>query len=353
MKQDKLGPSQRASRDNRFVPAAVLLLALAGALITYKSAAALQVIERTRATGALSVRAGVVPLGLSSHSEAKQASVIQRTINYFAVVWPALAFGILITAAVRAFVSPAWLVRKFGSGTIKPQATAALAGTPLMLCSCCAAPLFAGIYEKSARLGPSLALMIAAPALNPAALVLTFMLFESQVGVVRLVMSVGAVLLTASLASRMFGETARPLIAEAAEPASGAGNLAKQFLRSCLHVAGRTLAPLLLGVLLSMLLAQHLSTHWLSIPGAGFIAIAGAAAVGVLLALPTFFEIPLALALVASGAPAGVATALLIAGPAVNLPSLLAIARSAGWQVAALVAQTIWLLAVIGGLLMS
>jgi len=49
-----------------------------------------------------------------------------------------------------------------------------LAGAPLMLCSCCVAPIFTGVYERSARLGPSLGLMLAAPALNPAALILTF-----------------------------------------------------------------------------------------------------------------------------------------------------------------------------------
>ena len=77
------------------------------------------------------------------------------------------------------------------------------------------------------------------------------------------------------------------------------------------------------------------------------------AAVAVPLALPTFFEIPLALILLASGAPLGAAVALLIAGPSVNLPSLFTITRSTNWKVAAIVAASIWILAVGGGLLAS
>ncbi len=50
---------------------------------------------------------------------------------------------------------------------------------------------------------------------------------------------------------------------------------------------------------------------------------------------------------------AGAAVAMLIAGPAINLPSLFTIARSTNWKVAGSVALTIFVLAVAGGLLVS
>ena len=82
-------------------------------------------------------------------------------------------------------------------------------------------------------------------------------------------------------------------------------------------------------------------------------AIVAVALIAVALAMPTFFEIPLALILLAAGAPAGAAVAMLIAGPAVNLPSLFTIARSTNWKVAGSVAFTIFVLAVAAGLLVS
>src|SRR5437773_237717 len=178
------------------------VLVIVGALIAYKSSAALAVIGKVSATGIFTPRGNVIPrVGASG------AGVLTRTLNYFLVIWPALVFGILISAAVSTFVSPQWLARLLGSRSLRSQAIAGLAGAPLMLCSCCVAPIFTGVYERSARLGPSLGLMIAAPALNPAALILTFMLFGYTVGTVRLGVSVAAVLFTGIIADRILGET--------------------------------------------------------------------------------------------------------------------------------------------------
>src|SRR5438132_10945910 len=153
------------------------VLVIVGALIAYKSSAALAVIGKVSATGVFKPRGNVIP-----RVGASDAGVLTRTLNYFLVIWPALVFGILISAAVSTFVSPQWLSRLIGRRSLRSQAIAGLAGAPLMLCSCCVAPIFTGVYERSARLGPSLGLLLAAPALNPAALILTFILSHAQRG---------------------------------------------------------------------------------------------------------------------------------------------------------------------------
>src|SRR5436309_5948962 len=178
------------------------VLLIVGALITYKSSAALRVIGKVSATGAFTPRGNVIP-----RVGASEAGILTRTLNYFLVIWPALVFGILISAAVCTFVSPQWLSRLLGRRSLRSQVFAGLAGAPLMLCSCCVAPIFTGVYERSARLGPSLGLMLAAPALNPAALILTFMLFDYKIGVTRAAASVAAVLFTGMIADRIFGRT--------------------------------------------------------------------------------------------------------------------------------------------------
>jgi uncharacterized membrane protein YraQ (UPF0718 family) len=75
-----------------------------------------------------------------------------------------------------------------------------------MLCSCCVALIFASVYERSARC-PSLGLMLAAPALNPVALILTFILFDYRIGAVRLGTGIAAVFFTGMIADRMFAGT--------------------------------------------------------------------------------------------------------------------------------------------------
>src|SRR5258708_14576025 len=86
-------------------------LIIIGALIAYKSSAALGVIGKVSATGALTPRGNVIPL-----VGASGVSVLTRTLNYFLVIWPALFFGILISGAVTTFVSPRLLVRALGKG---------------------------------------------------------------------------------------------------------------------------------------------------------------------------------------------------------------------------------------------
>src|SRR5437588_11262072 len=102
-----------------------------------------------------------------------------------------------------------------------------------------------------------------------------------------------------------------------------------------------------------MIIAQMIPVRTFDSTAARFLAIAVVAAVAVPLALPTFFEIPLALILLASGAPVGAAVALLVAGPSVNLPSLFTVARSTNWKDAAVVAVSIWTLAVGAGIVVT
>ncbi|MCA1620538.1 MAG: permease [Acidobacteria bacterium] len=327
--------------------AALLLLTVVGGLVTYKTTASLAVLENVFVTGTLKPRPDVMPfVGGSS-----QLNIFVRTLNYFSTVWVALLFGVLISGAVRAFISPRWLAGLFGGGTVRPQLIAGLAGAPLMLCSCCVAPIFSSIYERSSRLGPSLAFMLAAPSLNPAALVLTFMLLGARVGTIRLAMGALGVLTTGLLAERVLGLKPSPRTAEAVStPEADQESMMSTFARSCLKVALRTVPLIAVGVMISMLIAERLPTNGLA---PSVTAIMLVALVAVLLALPTFFEIPLAMMLFAAGAPTGAAVAMLIAGPAINLPSLLTIGRSTNWKVAGSVAAAAWLFAVVGGLMAS
>jgi len=271
---------------------------------------------------------------------------LHRSLNYFLVIWPALAFGILISAAVRAYVPADMWKRIFAGHRTISQLRAGLAGAPLMLCSCCVAPIFGAVYENSSRLAPAVTLMLASPSLNPAALALTFMLFGPAVGAMRILMSVIAVAAIGPLVEAMFPHGGAVMDSEIKSRTGG-----QSFARALYTVIARTIPALIIGLLFSMILVQWLPAGTFASGTARFLAIALVATVAVPLALPTFLEIPLALSLLAAGLPAGAAVALLFAGPVVNLPSLFATARVAGWKVAAAVAGFVWLIAIAGGLL--
>ncbi|MCA1579649.1 MAG: permease [Acidobacteria bacterium] len=321
------------------------ILMIVGALIVYKSSTAIVVLGKVSVAGSLTLRSDVIPT-----VGASEAGLLTRTLNYFFLIWPALLFGVLIGGAVSTFMSPRWLLQALGRGSLRSHIVAGFGGAPLMLCSCCVVPIFTSMYERSARLGPSLALMLAAPALNPAALILTFMLFDYRIAVTRAAASLLAVLCIGMIADKVIGEMRPPLEADNISPKVSVRIHLLRFMRSCAQIALRVVPVIIIGVLSSMIIAQWIPVSAFMSPHAKFVAVIVVATFAVPLALPTFFEIPLAIVLLGLGAPVGAAVVMLIAGPAINLPSLLTIMRATNWKIATTVGVSIWVIAVVSGL---
>jgi uncharacterized membrane protein YraQ (UPF0718 family) len=188
--------------------------------------------------------------------------------------------------------------------------------------------------------------MLGSPALNPAAIILTFSLFTPTIALARLVMAVGTVFLGSVAIERLFGSSQVLSAREFEDRPSGFGGSLKE-------VVVRTIPVLLVGVICSMLLVEYVPAELIASKGFRSLAVIATASVAVPIALPTFFEIPLALGLLAAGAPIGAAAALVFAGPVINLPSLFAVARSTNWRIAAALAGLIWAVAVFGGLILN
>jgi len=327
----------------------LILLGLVGALVTYKVSASLTTIGGVQESHTLGPRAEWVPIA----GQPPALRPFVRALNYMAIVWPALAFGILIGAAVRAVVSSAWLARLFGESSVRSQLVGGLAGAPLMLCSCCVAPVFAAVHERTGRAGPAGALMLAAPSLNPAALTLTFMLFAPDVALVRVGMAVVLVFGISALAARYVPSSGAPLAPCPLEKAGStrADEAILAFARDAARLARTTLPLIVGGVIVSALLLDVLPVDRLREAPFRMAAVAIVALVSVPLALPTFAEIPMALGLLAAGAPAGAAVALMIAGPAVNLPSLLTVGRTTSPRHAIALGMGTFLVAMAAGLM--
>jgi uncharacterized membrane protein YraQ (UPF0718 family) len=318
-----------------------LLLALsAGALFYYKWGGALRVL-RVNAHG-------------MSADMLVRGGLVASTAYYLLKIWPALVFGLVLGAVVRATVSPRWVRSLLAGEGARPTVCGAIAGSPLMLCSCCVTPVFTGVWERGARLGASLAVMLASPGLNVAALALTFALFPLKMAVARVVSALVLVLFASHGVARALEHTVERAPAPARETDDDlprdARAFAVRFLKSFAYLIAVTVPLILVGVVASELLLPHAVTLG-TLGNLG--AIAAVALVSMCVALPTFFEIPLALVLLQLGAPGGAAVALLIAGPIVNLPSLLVLGRETNVRVAAAVATSVFVVATVAGLVVG
>lgn len=329
---------------------ALVLFALVGALVTYKASSSLATLARVEATGTLlpkPERVATAPLPVSVRP-------LARTANYLSIVWPALVFGVLIGASVRALVPAAWLARMLAGPPIRSHLLGGLVGAPLMLCSCCVAPVFAAVHERTRRAGPASALLLASPSLNPAALALTFMVFSSTIAWTRAAMALVLVFAMSALAARHLApgdaESPRACPLEADPPVRPA-HILRTFGVEAGRLAVQTLPLIVLGVLGSSVLVEIVPVARLAETRFDVVIVLLVALVSVPLALPTFAEVPLALGLLAAGAPAGAAVALLIAGPAINFPSLLTLKRMTTTRYAMALGVGTFLVAVAGGLL--
>lgn len=314
-------------------------------LMNYKGTAGINKIRQTQASGTLKVPA------LQANSSSGASSFRDAGV-YLKIVWPALVFGVLISAAVRTSISRTPLKGIFGRGAVRDQVTGALAGMPLMLCSCCVAPIFPSIYQKTRRIGPALAVALAAPSLNPVALTLSFLLFPWQVAGGRLIMALALVFIGSAFVASITGSAKLPIELSAPVPETRWRELFLSYAKSLAYVTLRTVPLVIVGIWASMWIMRRLPLSTLGATASThFLGVAIIALIAVLLTLPSLFEIPLALSIVAAGGPVGAAAAVLFAGPAINLPSLLVIGRHSNWKVAAMLADLVWVIAATGGLL--
>ncbi len=114
----------------------------------------------------------------------------------------------LIAGGLTVFVSKAIVLKYLGAGTNKfvSYSIATVAGIVISVCSCTAIPLFAGIRKRGAGLGPAIAFLCAAPAMDILPIVYTFRLIDNGFGCARLIGGIGLSVMLGLLMTLIFYE---------------------------------------------------------------------------------------------------------------------------------------------------
>src|SRR4029078_13698149 len=84
---------------------------------------------------------------------------------------PFLALGVLIRAAIAAFVPPDFLPRVLPDRAAYSVPVAAVAGAALPGCECGSVPIAGRLVSRGAPAAAALTFLLSAPAINPVALV--------------------------------------------------------------------------------------------------------------------------------------------------------------------------------------
>jgi len=278
-----------------------------------------------------------------------------------------------IAGAISTFLSQAAILKYFGPQANKflSYSVASVSGVILSVCSCTVLPLFSGIYKRGAGLGPAVAFLYSGPAINVLAIVYTARLLGYDLGMARAIgailfsIVIGVIMATifqrgkAKIASQAFAvlpsehtKSGWKVIiyfallvgilvfgAQKNWPVTGTllvGLLivlwrwfSKEEIIDWLKSTGffvKMILPWLLGgVFIAGILKVVIPESWVTglVGGNSLQANAIASVSGALMYFATLTEVPILRSFMDLGMGHGPALALLLAGPALSLPSML------------------------------
>nr|WP_250214703.1 permease [Acrocarpospora catenulata] len=93
---------------------------------------------------------------------------------------PFLVFGVLLSAAITAFVPPSFWTRALPRRPAAAVPVAGMAGAVLPGCECAAVPVASGLMSRGVAPAAALAFLLSSPAINPVVIVATVVAFPGQ-----------------------------------------------------------------------------------------------------------------------------------------------------------------------------
>ncbi len=148
---------------------------------------------------------------------------------------PCVVPALFIAGAIITFLSQNSVMRYLGpnANPILAYAVASVAGCVLAVCSCSVLPMFAGIYNLGAGLGPATAFLYSGPAINVLAIFLTARVLGFSIGAARFIGAVVFAVVIGLLMAALFLKSERKKAAAALampEPEKPKRHIAKTVL---------------------------------------------------------------------------------------------------------------------------
>lgn len=291
---------------------------------------------------------------LNDAQTAPLAAALSYAKVYFLAIWKAAVLAVILGSLLQVLIPRDWLLRLFGRAGLASTLRGGLFALPGMMCSCCAAPVAAGMRRQQVSVGAALAFWIANPVLNPATLVFMGFVLGWGFTALRLVAGIVLVLGVALIAQRMSRPEQLPQAAfEAVATATTAPT--QPFLlrwgRTLWQLFWSTIPVYVLAVLLLGAARVWLFPHVDGAMADSLLWLVPLAIVGTLFVIPTAAEIPIVQTMMALGMGTGPAVALLMTLPSISLPSLLMLRKDFDRRVLVTVALLTMAMGVVCGLI--
>lgn len=281
-------------------------------------------------------------------------AAVGYALAYGNAIWKAMVLGLLLGSAVQALLPPQWITRVLGRTGFGSVAAGGLLAIPGMMCTCCAAPVVAGLRERRASPGAAIAFWLGNSVLNPATLVFMGFVLGWNWSALRLGLGLllvfGLGYLVNRWATPQEAQVAEANLSQWAQEGTAAGGFSR-WLRILGQMALRLIPEYVVLVLLMGAARGWLFPQIGPQIGNEFIWIAAFAAAGTLFVIPTAGEVPIVQAMLGLGVGVGPAAALLMTLAPISVPSVAMLARSFRPLVLAGVVGAVLAVGMAGGLL--
>jgi uncharacterized membrane protein YraQ (UPF0718 family) len=291
-------------------------------------------------------------MGGSAHAPAPSlGAALAYALAYGKAIWQAMVLGLLLGSGVQALLPADWVARLLSGRRFGSALAGGLLALPGMMCTCCAAPVVAGLRRQQAAAGAAIAFWLGNSVLNPATLIFMGFVLGWRWAALRLILGVPMVFGLGYLANRM--TSAREAAQAEASLAGLAAAPAEASFRRWLRILGG-MALRLVPEYVVLVLLLGAGRAWL-FPAIGpeignhLGWIVAFAAAGALFVIPTAGEVPIIQAMLSLGLGVGPAGALLMTLPPISLPSMAMLARSFPPRILAAVAAAVVVFGVAGG----
>ena len=267
---------------------------------------------------------------------------------------PYLLLGFLIAGILHVFV-PQGFYRKYLSKDNKWAVLwAALLGVPLPLCSCGVIPTAIGLRNEKASKGAVASFLIATPQTGIDSILATFSLMGLGFAIIRPVAALVTGVCGGLLVNRLVPEDDAAITTGAACNVDTGNKLWRvlkyAYFKMIQDIGGRLVIGLLVAALIQVAIPDDFFLHFGSQPLLQMLVI-------LVVAVPMYIcstgSIPVAAALIMKGLSPGAALVMLMAGPAVNLASILVVRKAMGRQFTWIYLLVIVVFSILFGLLVN
>ncbi len=289
--------------------------------------------------------------------------IFTNTWHYTQEAAPWLLIGFLFAGLLKAFLPTAVLLKYIGGKNIKSILTATVIGIPLPLCSCGVIPTGMGLYKQGASRASTLAFLIATPATTVTTIIISIGMLGWHFTTAAVITCFAVAAITGVLSLRLLPEADRqkpaaPKDNQCAHPLATAPacphcrrnlkeGLKTTFRFGFIEMVNDVGKYIILGLFLAGLIATvfppTIVDKYLA---KGFLPLI----IMVLVATPMYIcstaSIPFVAALIAKGMHPAAGLVFLIAGPATNASTIMAIWKIMGKNTALLYLTAIILLSV-------